>query len=651
MRVVQRWCLLAVVVWTSIVAYSSGVLQETSIGPPGGWAISIAVDKSGKTIYCGWHGGGIIRSKDGGNTWQVANHGLTELTVVQIAIDPINPTTLYAGTENGLFKSTDEGESWSESSQGLAHRDVWSISVDPVHHDVVYAGTAGGGIYKSMNGGQSWLSASHDLKGLVTALLVDRVDSNIVYAGTLSGGILLSTNAGDSWNPAAAGIATRRIFSLAADPVHANVVYAGTSTGVFRTSDHAKTWSQGVGAPSVAVFALAVDGAGAGSVYAGTGHGVIKSTDGGDHWKDAHDGVEHEIVWSLAVSPDHAGQVFAGTLGGGVFWSQDRGASWTSLKRDLPNQLVYAVVADPTNTNTIYAGTAGAGVYKSVDQGKSWAPQNAGLENRVVKALAIDPNDPQTLYAGAEKQFLMPGGAVFKTSDGGKDWQQVSSDGQRVFSLAVDPKAAGVVYAGTEDGRILKTIDGGKNWTNLSSHAMTLGAKTSDVQQAIHVEPVFTIILDSSNTKTIYAGTDSGIFKSLDGGLNWLPVNNGLSDHRVRSMTIDPKQPQTLYAGTGDETRPGSVFKSENGGESWSETSLTQRWILSLEMDSQSGALYAGTDHGIFRSKSSGNTWSQIGSGDQEYVLSLAIGRSHPMAIYGGTEGRGIFVIKNAEND
>src|SRR2546423_1812894 len=109
-----------------------------AFGPPGGWAFSIAIDPHHTdTVYVGLHGGGIIKSMDGGRNWMPANTGLTDLTVMPLVIDFKDTQTIYAGTHVGIFKSTDGAKSWSEASAGLTTRDVWSLALDPQSPDTL----------------------------------------------------------------------------------------------------------------------------------------------------------------------------------------------------------------------------------------------------------------------------------------------------------------------------------------------------------------------------------------------------------------------------------------------------------------------------------------------------------------------------------
>src|SRR5262245_40434434 len=184
---------------------------------------------------------------------------------------------------------------------------------------------------------------------------------------------------------------------------------------------------------------------------------------------------------------------------------------WTSLGPDGGS--IGAIAIDPLNSNTAYAarGESGGGLFKTTDGGATWNPINSGLLTTMpVSALAIDSRNSNTLYAGIR---YWPGG-LFKSVDGGRNWLELSLPTGRlqglkvVFSLAVIPGDPYTIYA----------LTGGAN----------------------------------------------GVFKSSDRGQTWNAVNFGFGMSEVLALAIDPQNPTTMYAATGD-----GVFKSEDAGANW----------------------------------------------------------------------------------
>ena len=124
------------------------------IGPEGGSLSALVIDPvTPSTLYAGTLGGGVFRSRNGGDSWVGINSGLTDLEVTALTIDPARPSTLYAGTNTGgVFRSTNAGESWEAINTGLTNLRVQVLAIDPVTPSTLYAGTTGG-VFRSTNGG------------------------------------------------------------------------------------------------------------------------------------------------------------------------------------------------------------------------------------------------------------------------------------------------------------------------------------------------------------------------------------------------------------------------------------------------------------------------------------------------------------------
>jgi hypothetical protein len=152
------------------------------------------------------------------------------------------------------------------------------------------------------------------------------------------------------------------------------------------------------------------------------------------------------------------------------------------------------------------------------------------------------------------------------------------------------------------------------------------------------------ILIDPTAPSTLYAGThNGGIFKSTDGGASWSVVNTGLTNSLVFALALDPTTPTTLYTGTG-----GGVFKSTDGGASWSavNTGLTNTNVRALALDPTTPTtLYAGTwGGGVFKSTDGGAHWSAVNTGlTDTYVHALALDPTTPGTLYAGTYFDGVF--------
>jgi len=195
-------------------------------------------------------------------------------------------------------------------------------------------------------------------------------------------------------------------------------------------------------------------------------------------------------------------------------------------------------------------------------------------------------------------------------------WVQINSGlgNLNVNSIAIDPLDSQTIYAGTNGG-LYKSINGGNNWSLLGLSSRT----------------IYSIAIDPTNTQIIFLGTDDDIYKTLDGGLNWNHYNLAILNRYVLSIAIDLNNSQTIYAGTN-----GGLYKSTNGGSSWSQKDLSFYIIFSIAIDpNNSQIIYAGTNLGVHKSTNGGNNWSIVLSVSL-INYTLAIDPTNSQIIYAG---------------
>jgi photosystem II stability/assembly factor-like uncharacterized protein len=139
----------------------------------------------------------------------------------------------------------------------------------------------------------------------------------------------------------------------------------------------------------------------------------------------------------------------------------------------------------------------------------------------------------------------------------------------------------------------------------------------------------------------VYAGTGSGVFKSIDGGGSWRAANVGLTEPYVFDLAIDQRDPGILYAGTAR-----GVFKSMNGGRTWRQMSLTEIDTVALALHPRnSRVVYAGTDEGVYKSSDGGASWRKVTTHPR--VFTIALDPQKPATVYAGSGG-GVFKSTNA---
>ena len=312
-------------------------------------------------------------------------------------------------------------------------------------------------------------------------------------------------------------------------------------------------------------------------------------------------------------------------------------AAWTP--RGLQGRSISSVVIDPGSPSRIYAAAGGDGIFRSADGGETWTRADPG---RSVEKLEIDPWDSHTLYA-------ISGARLYRSVDRGSTWRDVAIGGLGwngrqptafsasipVWSVAVDPKEAGVVHAGHSGASVSTSRDGGATWTSSQ-----FDYYCSD----FCAEAITTLALDPASPSTMYAGIDADydypgfaeLFKSTDGGKNWTQSDAGLVLwSSVYSIAVDPEDSKRILAGTS-----AGAYLSLDAGANWKKTSASVGRALVFDPWNRQVA-YAGTEKdGVLRSTDRGSTWSVLGSGlPNAAVLSLSVDRTRGFLLAGTRDG------------
>jgi photosystem II stability/assembly factor-like uncharacterized protein len=528
-------------------------------GLPG--ANTLAIDpQNTRTLYA-LSSTGLFKSTDAGASWSQINGPSTDphFVIVDIAIDPRTSRSLYVAggrRESGVFKSVDGGTSWSEADTGLPAAFGARLTIDPTIPATMYA-TIGGGVYKTTDGAASWHAVNPGLPigsgGPDTccsfAVVIDPRDSNTLYVPSGNSALFKSTDAGASWY--ASGLIPG-MQSFAIDPRNSSTIYAATLNGIYRSTDGGDSFTAYSRVRAVPVYSLALDRQRSGTILAGGVSGVFQSTDGGMSW---HTDADIGGVVALAIDPQNPSIVYAGTgddecLLSRIFQSADGGTSWMESWTS-PYNCLSAIVTDPRTTGTVYAASGDGGVIKSTDGGSTWNVMSSGLPGTLgttlgVAALAIDSQTTHTLFAGLVGAELYDYGTgtfapgIFKSTDGAAHWVAASLGipasyqyQPLVTALAVDPQTSSTVYAARSlynaAGGFWKSIDGGAHWRN------------------VFPANVYAVAINPRSPTMIYAGVDSGLARSTDGGGHWTMLPSGPG--RVRVLALDPQDPNTVYAG------------------------------------------------------------------------------------------------------
>ncbi len=626
--------------------------QWTSIGPEGGCIISFAFHPTNPdVVYAGCDdSGGMYKSTDGGNSWTLITSAMPDLTAWCIVMDLQNPDILYAGdlyARYGVTKTTDGGTTWTEVNASLGNLHIGSLAINPDNSDVIYAGTgtwqfSGDGVYKSVNGANSWFQSG--LSGMrIHCLAIDNQYPDTLYAGTGENGVYKSIDVGTNWIKTV--LDGSGILGIAINPDSTNIVYAsvlGDTCGVYKSIDGAQTWNL-TGLSSTIPWNVAINPSNTEILYATTiNEGVYKSINGGVSWNQINSGLISLFCIGLGISPTVPTTIYIGSVIEGIYKSINGGTNWIEVNNGLKNTYVRALAIDPNFPNIIYAGLD-AGyqqdiqytVQRTTNNGINW--ETCGDFRIDVFSLAVDPVESNILYAGTYLEGL------YRSTDSGDSWSSTTgwSDSAVVFSIVFHPQSPDTQYAGawtpSDPWGVYRSTDRGMTW-------QPLGLAGSAVAP---------LAIDPSNPYVLYAGTiypDSGVYKSTDSGNNWFQT--GLDSGSVWSFAMDPLSSNILYAGF----REGKLYKSTNGGGDWLQIDpgWTNTDVLSLAINPvDPDVLYAGTSGaeketaatgGIYQSTDGGNSWTEISSGlTTTHALCLTIHPAVPDTIYTGTYGGGVY--------
>ena len=245
--------------------------------------------------------------------------------------------------------------------------------------------------------------------------------------------------------------------------------------------------------------------------------------------------------------------------------------------------------------NVFYIGVNNGGVWKTTDYGRTWLPIFDEQPTGSIGDIAVAPSNPNVIYAcsgeGLQRPDLSVGNGIYKSSDAGKSWINTGlKEAQQIAGVAIDPHdenrvfiaALGHPYGPNPERGIYRTLNGGKTWEKILYKDENTGAMQ--------------VTIDPNHSNIIYAdlwagrqgpwengawqGTESGLFKSTDGGDTWVKITKGLPGAaeglgRI-GFCIAASNSKRMYACV-DATKGGGVYKSDDGGYSWNQENIDQR--------------------------------------------------------------------------
>jgi photosystem II stability/assembly factor-like uncharacterized protein len=258
-----------------------------------------------------------------------------------------------------------------------------------------------------------------------------------------------------------------------------------------------------------------------------------------------------------------------------------------------------AISGVPRQPNVFYMAAVDGGVWKTTDFGNTWMPIFDDQPTGSVGALAVSESDPNVIYVGSgeglQRPDLSTGDGIYKSTDAGKTWTHLGlRDAYQIASIVIDPQdssrlfvaALGHPYGPNPERGVFRSADGGQTFQKVLYKDENTGAAD--------------LVLDPSNPRIVYAvlwaarvapwevrsgesfiTAGSGLFKSTDGGDSWRPLTNGLpgaqDDLGRIGVAISTSQPNRLYATIDAKKDHAGIYRSDDGGESWTKVNSDHR--------------------------------------------------------------------------
>lgn len=536
-----------------------------------------------------------------------------------IAIDAGNRNTLLVGARDSLlFRSDNAGDTWrllpfSSGTPGTFD----ALIIDPTSSGHFYAGldagdSADSGVYESRDGGEHWKPLAA-LRGLRVESMASAPSNPRVLAVGTSKGVYLSSDGGEGWQriSAESNVEMRDITALAFDPANAAVLYAGTPHLPWKTSDSGANW-QPIATGLIDdsdIFSIRVDPKRPQLVLASACSGIYRSENSGESWTKLR-GIPgtHRRTHVIAQDPQDSDTIFAGTTLG-LFKSPDGGRSWLHLSTEQVNWMVF----DPADPRVLYLATEFAGILKSADSGQTFAAYNRGFVNHSLTQIT---GSGGRLYATSIYEGRH--GGIFRSLDGGLDWTLCANDealaGRNLSSLVAAPSKPDLLFAASQD-EVLKSADGGKTWSRLVIQPKVSAGRPAQHFGRIRIQSLQVVQPVAQQDKLVlFAGTQSGLFRSADGGGSWERLAaSGIAGVPVQAIYVPARGASRLAVRTS-----GGLFVSEDAGRTWRPAPLPgdDYYVYDIALPADRGdPILAATSRGLLQSLDGGGHWQLVTDG------------------------------------
>lgn len=584
--------------------------QWIHAGPYSAWVTTITVEQLDTSkVYAGTLARGIWKSTDSGQNWVEISNGIPVRTdsaftpnqtswwygdylpINTIVPHPVIPDNIWAGCDGGLLKSENGGEIWNLVDEGLpAEVGVQEIAILPDKPDTMFTGLdyPTGGLYKSYNGGDSWILVEDVPHGSpyynIDCLEIDPVNSQHLFVGNYWQ-LLESWDYGESWDLLYDNITIKK---LVIDPDNPLNLWALRYTNIMEfvlsySTDGGYSWDYYPPIPYYWEWVSELYADAEWNLYVQHEEYVEKSIDHGETWDQiAMDLPTDGQSVRISSNPLQVNSVFTG-MASGLYHSDNGGITNYHSENGIDNSDINVIVTHPIDSDIAYAGGSNityagdSGFWKTDDRGSNWNR----LSTEDVNVIAIDPMHPDTLYIG--------GDSLKRSFDGGATWEDIR--GQiygSIKALAVHPTQTNIIFCGS----LYRSEDYGNTWESIE-----VGSLYPSYGNLIEV--------DTENPNVVYIGAND-LFKSEDIGLTWEQI----SSVYLKSLALVPGSERLYATKSGAEVllSEDGGYNFESIGDSLSVI-ITRNVALN---PSNSNHLLVTTESGVYCTQNDGYTWEHF---------------------------------------
>jgi photosystem II stability/assembly factor-like uncharacterized protein len=519
---------------------------------------------------------GIYRTRDGGTSWQKVLFLNDSTGASDIAMNPRNPRILYAAMwraerkpwtmisgspEGGIWRSADGGDTWTKLGGGLPTGAVGKIglSVSPANPDRVWAiieAEPAGGVYRSDDGGETWTRTNSE-NGLrqrawyYTHIRADPAEENVVYV--LNTSLLRSIDGGRTFTNVS--VPHGDVHDLWINPSNKAAMVVADDGGAQVSVNRGRTWSTYWNQPTSEFYDVITDNAFPYRAYTAQQDNTTISVPA---WSSPHS--LHPISDYAYAAGCETGPVALDRANPRVIWGGCYGGAinrWDTVTDERRNVIAYPqlqlgqaanelkhrfqwvapILVSQHDANTVYH--ASQVVLRTRDGGMKWEQISPDLTTNTAA---------HQVHSGGPINRDITGVEMYNT----------------VFALAEDPRDARSLWAGSDDGRVHVTRDAGATWTDVTPPGMPRFGTVEEIVVSRHAPQRVYVAVQAFRLDDFRPY----VFRSDDGGKSWRRLTNATdgipADHPVRSFAEDARVPDLLYAGT-----EYGLFVSLDGGARW----------------------------------------------------------------------------------